>query len=259
MKIATWNVNSLKVRLPQVQEWITNNRPDILCLQETKIPDPMFPLEPLRELGYETAFSGQPAYNGVAILSHRPIQDVRIGFPDWSDDHRRMISAMIDGIRIVNVYIPNGQDLDTPKYAYKLEWLDHLIETLRLLDPSHKPVILLGDFNIAPGDRDAWDPEGIRGQIFASDPERSRFDSILNLGFVDLFREKNPESRLFSWWDYRMGNFHRDRGLRIDLILGSRPLFGSCTEVSIDRNARKYERPSDHAPVTACFGDIPFP
>jgi exodeoxyribonuclease-3 len=257
MKIATWNVNSLKVRLPQVQEWIARNRPDILCLQETKIPDPMFPVEAFRELGYEAAFSGQPTYNGVAILSNRPVRDIRVGFPDWSDDHRRMISATIDGIRIINVYIPNGQDLDTPKYAYKLEWLDHLIAMLSSLEPSHNPVVLLGDFNIAPGDLDVWDPEGIKGQLFVSEPERSRFTAIVGLGFVDLFRDRNPESRRFSWWDYRMGNFRRDRGLRIDLILGSRTLSGACTEVLIDRDARKYERPSDHAPVTACFGEIP--
>jgi exodeoxyribonuclease-3 len=256
MTIVTWNVNSLKVRLSQVLAWVTENRPDVLCLQETKLSDPSFPVGEFQELGYEAAFSGQPTYNGVAILSRKPVHDVTVGFPDWADDHRRMIQATVDGVRIVNVYVPNGQDLNTPKYAYKLEWLDHLIAMLRGLDPTKKPVALLGDFNIAPGDRDVWDPEGIRGQLFVSDPERSRLSAILDLGFVDLYRARNPGSKAFSWWDYRMGSFRRDRGLRIDLILGSLPMSDACLEVAIDRAARTHERPSDHAPVTARFGSL---
>ncbi|MHB1606868.1 MAG: exodeoxyribonuclease III [Leptospirales bacterium] len=255
MKTTTWNVNSLKVRLPQVLDLIDRERPDILCLQETKISDTQFPAEPFQERGYHSIFSGQPAYNGVAILSTHPADSVENRFPDWEDEHRRFLSAVISGVRIINVYVPNGQDLDSPKFPYKLEWLSRLNAYVKQFDPEKDPILLMGDFNIVPGAIDTWDPEGMKDQIFLSEPERSRLQSLVNMGYRDLFRLKNPELQEYSWWDYRMGNFHRNRGLRIDLILGSPPIADRLLTVQISRETRKNERPSDHAPVTASFTD----
>lgn len=255
MKTTTWNVNSLKVRLPQVLDFIDREHPDILCLQETKIPDAQFPGEVFRERGYHSIFSGQPTYNGVAILSPSPADAVEQTFPDWDDEHRRFLSAVISGVRVINVYVPNGQDLDSPKFPYKLEWLSRLNAYVKQFSPEKDPVLLMGDFNIVPGDLDSWDPEGMKDQIFLSEPERSRLQSLVNMGYIDLFRLKNPGIREYSWWDYRMGSFHRNRGLRIDLILGSKLLSDRLLEVQISRETRKNERPSDHAPVTAIFSD----
>ncbi|MHB1287143.1 MAG: exodeoxyribonuclease III [Leptospirales bacterium] len=253
MNITTWNVNSLKVRLPQVLDWLDREHPDILCLQETKIPDDQFPVVPFQEKGYHPIFSGQPTYNGVAILSKQPAQQVENAFPSWEDAHRRFLSAVIGGIRIVNIYVPNGQDLDSPKFPYKLEWLAQLQTYMKQFNAERDPVLLLGDFNIVSGDLDTWDPEGMKDQIFLSEPERSRMKSLFDLGYKDLFRMKHPDLQAFSWWDYRMGSFHRNHGLRIDLILASRPLAARCEWIQIGREARKNERPSDHAPVTAGF------
>ena len=255
IKATTWNVNSLKVRLPQVLDWIDRERPDILCLQETKIPDAQFPVDQFREKGYHVVFSGQPTYNGVAILSTHPAGSVENAFPGWEDDHRRFLSAVIGGVRVINVYVPNGQDLDSPKFPYKLEWLSRLQTYMKQFSSEKDSVLLMGDFNIVSGDLDSWDPEGMKDQIFLSEPERSRLQALLGMGYTDLFRFKNPDLREFSWWDYRMGNFHRNRGLRIDLILGSKPLLSRCEDVRIGRETRKNERPSDHAPVTAHFHD----
>ena len=253
LKATTWNVNSLKVRLPQVLDWLVREKPDVLCLQETKMPDAQFPSPAFREIGYHAICSGQPTYNGVAILSNTPIEMPQSSMDDHPDDHRRFLSARIGGVRIVNVYVPNGQDLDSPKFAYKLEWLKRLTRYIEKLRSDPEPVLLMGDFNIVPGDLDTWDPEGFKDQIFHSTPERKALENLFHAGFSDLYRTLYPDRQEFSWWDYRMGSFHRNRGLRIDLILSTPPLTDRCRDMLIDRQARKAERPSDHAPVTALF------
>ena len=252
-KVTTWNVNSLKVRLPQVLEWLVREQPDVACLQEIKMADTQFPYQAFREIGYEAVCSGQPTYNGVAILSRSPIESTETAMDDHPDDHRRFLSARIGGVRVVNVYVPNGQDLDSPKFPYKLEWLDRLARYLEKKRSDNTPVLLMGEFNIVPGDLDTWDPQGSKDQIFHSVPERKALSAIFDTGFSDLFRTLYPDRQEFSWWDYRMGNFHRNRGLRIDLILSTSSLTGLCRDVVIDRQARKHDRPSDHVPVTALF------
>ncbi|KGA92982.1 exodeoxyribonuclease III [Leptospirillum ferriphilum] len=252
-KTTTWNVNSLKVRLPQVLDWLVREKADVVCLQETKLPDAQFPFQAFREIGYDAVWSGQPTYNGVAILSNTPIELTEASMDDHPDDHRRFLSARIRGVRIVNVYVPNGQDLDSPKFTYKLEWLNRLTRYIEKVREAREPVLLMGDFNIVPGDLDTWDPEGFKDQIFHSPPERKALGNIFQAGFSDLYRTLYPDRQEFSWWDYRMGSFHRNRGLRIDLILSTPPLSEQCREVFIDREARKAERPSDHVPVTALF------
>ncbi|MHB1934280.1 MAG: exodeoxyribonuclease III [Leptospirillum sp.] len=252
-KAATWNVNSLKVRLPQVLDWLAREKPDVACLQETKTPDGQFPLQAFHSIGYEVVFAGQPAYNGVAILSKFPIESPETGMDASEDDHRRFLSARIQGVQVINVYVPNGQDLDSPKFSYKLEWLDRLGHYLDRFAPERVPGVLMGDFNIVPGDLDTWDPDGTRDQIFHSEPERNGLRSLFSRGFIDLYRKIHPDTQAFSWWDYRMGSFHRNRGLRIDLVLATAPLAKRCLDVTIDRQIRKNDRPSDHVPVTAFF------
>lgn len=251
MKIATWNVNSLKVRLPQVLDWLAAQSPDVLCLQETKLEDHAFPLQEIEAAGYTAAFSGQKTYNGVAILSRRPLLDVACGIPGFDDPQRRVISASVDGVRIVCVYIPNGQSIDSEKYAYKLRWLKALQDWLAEELKRHPSLALLGDYNIAPEDRDVHDPVAWQGQVLCSEPERAAFRRLLGLGLVDAFRCFEQADRSFSWWDYRMMGFRRNHGLRIDHILLSASLAPACTACSIDREPRKLERPSDHAPVLA--------
>ncbi len=253
MKMATWNVNSLKVRLPHVLEWLNKEAPDCLCLQETKCPDPDFPEAEFREAGYTSLFNGQKTYNGVAILSRRPPENPVRDIPGFEDPQKRVIAATVNGIRIVNVYIPNGQDLNTDKFAYKMTWLGHLSDYLNGLQPSGRPVIVTGDFNITPGDLDVWDPEGMRDQIFCSKDERDHLNRLFEMGFVDVFRKENPELRQYSWWDYRQGMFRQNKGLRIDLILASLPLASLHRHSLIDPEPRKAERPSDHTPVVATF------
>jgi len=249
MKIATWNVNSLKVRLPHVLEWLAQNQPDVLCLQETKQEDINFPMAVLNAAGYQTTFSGQKTYNGVAILSRAPQENIQVGIPRFEDHQKRVLAATVRGVRIVNVYIPNGQSLDSDKYQYKLAWLKALTAWLEVEMKDHPRLVLLGDYNIAPEDRDVHDPLAWAGQVLVSAPEREAFQALINLGMHDGFRLFEQNEKSFSWWDYRMNAFRRNLGMRIDHILVSAPLASSCKTVTIDREIRKAERPSDHVPV----------
>jgi exodeoxyribonuclease III len=251
MKIATWNVNSLKVRLPHLLDWLRSATPDVVCLQETKQTDDVFPAEALREVGYESAFSGQKTYNGVAILSRLPITEVQTGIPGFADEQKRVLAATIKGVRIVCVYIPNGQSLDSDKYQYKMAWLDALIVWLKDEMRRHPRLALLGDYNIAPEDRDCHDPAAWVGQVLVSEPERARFQALLDLGLKDAFRLFEQPEKSFSWWDYRMMGFRRNLGMRIDHILLSPELAPLCRVSEIDKAPRKLERPSDHTPVLA--------
>lgn len=249
MKIATWNVNSLKVRLPHLLEWLANNPVDVVCLQETKQQDSDFPQEALHAAGYLSVFSGQKTYNGVAILSRTPLDDVQYGIANFDDEQKRVISATIDGVRVVCVYIPNGQEVGSEKYHYKLKWLTALTGWLREELQRHAKLVLLGDYNIAPEDRDVHDPVAWQGQILVSKPERDAFQALLRLGLRDAFRLFEQADKSFSWWDYRMQAFRRNMGMRIDHILVSTAL--ECHSCIIDKAPRKLERPSDHTPVVA--------
>ena len=256
MKLASWNVNSLKVRLDQVKDWLSANTPDCLCLQETKTTNEDFPHSDFLEMGYQSLFNGQKTYNGVAILSRHPLRDPVYDIPGFDDHQKRVISADINGIRIVNCYIPNGQDLGTEKFQYKMEWLTALTKYLETLKPRNLPVILTGDFNITPTDLDLWDPEGMRDQIFCSKEEREHLQRMFDMGFSDCFRQENPETRQYSWWDYRQGMFRQNKGLRIDLILASAPLKPLHRHSFIDPDPRRSERPSDHTPVVSEFDGL---
>ncbi len=261
MKIATWNVNSLRVRLPQVLDWLGQERPDVLALQETKVSDADFPEKSLQAAGYHVLYSGQPAYNGVALLSLVPPTEVQIGLPGLDDPQRRFLAASYaapdlpgGAIRVVNLYVPNGQEVGGEKYVYKLHWLSLLTDWLREeLSPRACPgtpsLVMLGDYNIAPEDRDVHDPVAWRGSVAVSEPERAAFQGLLGLGLADAFRLFEQEPRSFSWWDYRSVAFRRNLGLRIDHILVSRPLVDCCVACRIDKGPRALPRPSDHAPV----------
>ena len=251
MKIAAWNVNSLKVRLPQLLEWLAEQRPDVVCLQETKLEDPNFPQQEIEAAGYQVAFSGQKTYNGVALLSRQGISDVVCGNPHFPDPQKRLIAATVSGIRMVCAYVPNGQAVGSDKYDYKLAWLEALETWLGEQLATHPLLALAGDFNIAPEDRDVHNPAAWIGQILCSEPERAAFRRLLALGLKDSFRLFEQAEKSFSWWDYRMLGFQRNQGLRIDHILLSAPLAERCSAAWIDREMRKRERPSDHAPVTA--------
>ncbi len=251
MRIATWNVNSLKVRLPHVLDWLATNQPDVLCLQELKQEDSQFPLAELQQAGYQAVFSGQKTYNGVAILSKSAPTDVQYGIPNFLDEQKRVIAATINGIRIVCVYIPNGQSLDSDKYQYKLAWLTALLAWLKDELVKFPKLALLGDYNIAPEDRDVHDPQAWVGNVLVSEPERDAFRALQQLGMRDSFRLFEQPEKSYSWWDYRMMAFRRNIGLRIDHILLSAALAADCTSCTIDRAPRKLERPSDHAPVMA--------
>ena len=251
MKLAAWNVNSLKVRLPQLLEWLAAQQPDVVCLQETKLEDPNFPHQEIEAAGYEVAFSGQKTYNGVALLSRLGISEVVCGNPHYPDPQKRLIAGTVQGVRVVCAYIPNGQAVDSEKYAYKLAWLAALETWLGEQIAAHPLLALAGDFNIAPEDRDVHDPAAWVGQILCSPPEREAFQRLLGLGMQDSFRLFGQAEKSYSWWDYRMLGFKRNQGLRIDHILLTKPLAERCTAASIDREMRKRERPSDHAPVIA--------
>jgi exodeoxyribonuclease-3 len=251
MKLATWNVNSLKVRLPHLLDWLARQQPDVVCLQETKLEDGKFPFAELKAAGYEAVHCGQKTYNGVAILSRRPLADVRQGIPDLEDEQKRVITATVDGARIVCAYVPNGQSVDSDKYAYKLRWLAGFTAFLAAELAAHPRLAVLGDYNIAPEDRDVHDPKLWEGQVLFSEPEREAFRGLLGVGLVDSFRLFDQPERSFTWWDYRMMAFRRKMGLRIDHILLSQPLAQACTACTVDVEPRKLERPSDHAPVVA--------
>lgn len=251
MKLATWNVNSLKVRLPQLLEWLAAQKPDVVCLQETKLEDKAFPCAELEAVGYRSAFAGQKTYNGVAILSRLPLGDIAIGNPGFADAQQRLIAATVGGVRVVCGYFPNGQSVGSDKYAYKLKWLEALTAWLREELARFPRLALLGDYNIAPEARDVHDPKAWEGQVLFSEAERAAFRSLLELGLKDAFRLFDQPDKTFTWWDYRMMAFRRNMGLRIDHILLSDELAGNCTACSVDKAPRKAERPSDHAPVIA--------
>ena len=257
MKLAAWNVNSLKVRLPQLLDFLATRQPDVVCLQETKLTDDAFPVAELGAAGYHAVFSGQKTYNGVAILSRTPASELSIGIPGFDDEQKRVIAATIDGVRIVCVYCPNGQSLDSDKYPYKLAWFAALTAWLHDELARHPKLALLGDYNIAPEDCDVHDPAVWKDCVLVSDAERACFRDLVALGLVDSFRLFEQPEKSFSWWDYRMMGFRRNHGLRIDHILLSQPLAAACTAASIDRDMRKLERPSDHAPVIAVIGGAP--
>lgn len=249
MRLATWNVNSLNVRLPHVLDWLAAEKPDVLCLQETKQEDSKFPYEALKEVGYNAIHSGQKTYNGVAILTPHAIEDPQFGISDYADEQKRVISATINGIRIICAYIPNGQSVDSDKYIYKLGWLKALNAYVANELKLHPKLALLGDYNIAPEDRDVHDPKAWEGNVLVSEPEREAFKQLIALGLHDGFRLFEQAEKSFSWWDYRIAGFRRDLGLRIDHILVSDALKASCQRAWIDKAPRKLERPSDHTPV----------
>jgi len=249
MKVATWNVNSLRVRLPHLVDWLAANRPDVMCLQETKCDEATFPAEELRAAGYWSAHFGQRAYNGVAILSRSEGTEAGRNIPGFPDEQSRVISVDVHGTRIVSVYVPNGQSVGSDKYEYKLRWLDALAAWLARELELHPRLAVLGDFNIAPEDRDVYDPAAWAGQVLASEPERAALRRLAGLGLADAFRLFEQPERSYTWWDYRMNAFRRKMGLRIDHALLSPGLAGACTSCTIDVAPRKLERPSDHAPV----------
>jgi len=251
VKIATWNVNSLRVRLPHVLEWLASNKPDILALQETKMIDEDFPAAEIKQAGYEVIFSGQKTYNGMAILSRVAAQNVITSLPGLDDPQKRVIAATIDDIRVLNLYVPNGESVTSDKYQYKLNWLNKLIAFLQAEMREHKKLVILGDFNIAPEDRDVYDPAAWEGKVLFSEPERNAFQQLLALGFKDSFRLSDQPEKSYTWWDYRMNAFKRNLGLRIDHILVSDALVTSNLRCEIDKFPRAMERPSDHTPVIA--------
>jgi exodeoxyribonuclease-3 len=254
MKIATWNVNSLKVRLPHLLQWLAENPVDVLCIQETKLTDDKFPLAEINAAGYQAVFTGQKTYNGVAILSKHPIADVVKNNPRFDDEQQRIIAATIAGVRFICAYVPNGQMVDSDKYGYKLAWLASLREWLADEMSTHEELAILGDYNIAPEDRDVHDPAEWAGQIHCSDRERAALAALVELGLCDSFRLFEQPEKSYSWWDYRQLAFRRNRGLRIDHILLSPKLAGRCSACAIDRNPRKWDQPSDHTPVVATLG-----
>lgn len=251
MKLACWNVNSLKVRLPQVLQWLEDNSVDVLCLQETKLTDDKFPAAEIKAAGYHVEFIGQKTYNGVAILSRYPISDVVRNNPFFEDEQKRLLTATIQGMRIICAYIPNGQAPDSDKYQYKLKWLNALQSWLIEQRRSFPELVLTGDFNIAPEDRDVHDPAAWVGQNLVSEPERAAFAAMLTVPLVDAYRLFEQSEKSFSWWDYRALGFRLNKGMRIDHILLSTDLAKKCQSCVIDRVPRKWEQPSDHAPVVA--------
>lgn len=255
MKIAAWNVNSLKVRLPQVLQWLQTNPVDVLCLQETKLTDDKFPQAEIEAAGYSVVFSGQKTYNGVAILSKHPITEVQKNNPLYADEQQRLIAATIQGIRIVCVYIPNGQAPDSDKFVYKLAWLKSLNEWLQQQLAAYPQLALLGDYNIAPEDRDVHDPAAWQGGNLVSPEERAAWQGLLDLGLHDSFRLFEQAPKLYSWWDYRALAFRMNKGLRIDHILLSDALKDRCSGSEIDKTPRKWEQASDHAPVIATLNE----
>ncbi len=253
MLIASWNVNSLKVRLPQVLAWLDRNDPDVLALQETKVTDEAFPADALRQAGWHVTYTGQKTYNGVALITRRAPEAVSSDPFGLADGQRRALAATVDGVRLYNLYVPNGKAVDSEAYEHKLGWLQQAAEQLRAEQAGQRPLVVLGDFNIAPSDDDVFDPEGLAGTIHCSDAERAALQRLLDLGLNDTYRAAGGGPGHYSWWDYRANAFRRDRGLRIDLILASRGLGDRLADAGIDVAARRNERPSDHAPVYARF------
>jgi exodeoxyribonuclease III len=251
VRLATWNVNSLKVRMPRVEAWLAEVAPDVVCLQETKLSDAAFPHLAFSALGYEAAHHGQGQWNGVAILSRVGLDDVAPGFPDGepADPDARLIAATCAGIRVHSVYVPNGREVGHEHYRYKLGWLDRLRRLLASTSSPKEPVVVAGDFNVAPADADVWDPAAFVGSTHVTPAERDALAALRGWGMEDVFRHLHPEPGLYSYWDYRAGDFHQHRGMRIDLVYGTAPVMARATFAVVDRNARKGQQPSDHAPV----------
>jgi exodeoxyribonuclease-3 len=253
MKIATWNVNSMNVRLPHVLEWLQAISPDVLVLQEIKQVTEAFPVEALAEIGYASVANGQKTYNGVAVISRTEPADPVTEFPGFDDPQRRVLAATVDDVRIIDLYIPNGQSVDSDKYEYKLGWLNALHGFLQDELSRHEKLVVLGDFNIAPADEDVYDAEKWGSAVLCSPKEREALGRLLDLGLTDVFRKFDQPEKSFSWWDYRAAGFRRNAGLRIDLILTSDAMTQSCNASYVDKEPRAWERPSDHAPVIAEF------
>jgi len=255
MRLATWNVNSLKVRQSHVIDWLNTHAHDIVCLQETKLTDDKFPEEALAEIGYRSTYAGQKTYNGVAILTRKATvnepTDIQINVPHFEDEQRRLIAITVNDIRIVNGYFPNGQTVGSDKYAYKLRWLEALTQWVQTQLSTHPRLALCGDYNIAPEPRDVHDPQAWEGHVLYSEPERAAFRALLDLGLKDSFRLFDQPDCSYTWWDYRNLAFRRKMGLRIDHILLSASLAKQCSQCTIDIEPRKREQPSDHAPVVA--------
>ena len=255
MRIATWNVNSLKARMPRVEEWLEYAQPDVLCVQETKLADAAFPAMAFQTLGYEGVHHGQGRGNGVAILSRVGIEDPVAGFCDdmRGDDEARLLSATCGGVRVSSIYVPNGRMVGHEQWHLKLDWLGRLRRHLETGCDAGRPMVICGDFNIAPDDRDVWDARAVHGATHVSPEERAALQELLDWGLVDVFRQHHDAAGLYSWWDYRAGNFHKKMGMRIDLMLATAPLAKTSTWSLVDRNARKGTAPSDHAPMLADF------
>ncbi len=253
LKVASWNVNSLNVRLPHVLAWCDVAQPDILALQETKLTDDRFPVEALLEAGYHSVYSGQKTYNGVAILSRDPAIDPVTDIDGLDDPQRRILAATIGDVRIIDLYVVNGSEVGSEKYAYKLHWLEQVNRWIAGEMQKHEKVIVLGDFNIAPEDRDVHDPEAWHEKILCSTPERQALGQMLSHGLADTFRLFEQEEKTWSWWDYRQAAFRRNMGLRIDLVLASKTMAENCRAAYIDKEPRRQDKPSDHAPVIAEF------
>ncbi len=253
LKIATWNVNSLNVRLPHVLAWCEAEKPDVLALQETKLPDERFPAEALQEIGYHSVFSGQKTYNGVAVLSLEPACEPVTDVPDLDDPQRRILAVTVGDVRIIDLYVVNGSEVGSEKFAYKLDWLEKVTAWIGGEIQQHENVLVLGDFNIAPDNRDVHDPDDWHEKILCSTTERNALQKIFELGLQDTFRLFEQEDRIWSWWDYRMNAFRRKLGLRIDLLLASQAMANRCIASYVDIEPRRQERPSDHAPAIAEF------
>lgn len=252
-KIATWNVNSLRVRLPHVLEWLESHQPDVIALQETKLMDDAFPIAEFTALGYHAIFSGQKTYNGVATLSRKPATLAGNALPGYEDPQKRVLTTVSHDVCVLNLYVPNGSEVGSDKYHYKLDWLAHLQDYTATLLAQFPQCILLGDFNIAPADDDVHDPDEWRGKVLCSENERQAFFQLIDKGLSDCFRLFDNHENVYSWWDYRAAAFRRNRGMRIDHILASAPLADKCLSCTVDTTPRKLERPSDHAPVVAEF------
>jgi exodeoxyribonuclease-3 len=252
VKLATWNINSIRARTDRLFAWIDREKPDVLCLQETKVEDAEFPVAAFAAAGYQVATFGQTSYNGVAIASTAPLVDVSREFGDGQDDgDARLVAATTHGIRVISVYVPNGQDLQSDRYPYKLAWLGRLRAFLDRTAAPDTPLVVCGDMNVTPDDRDVWSPAEWAGKIHCSPPERAALAGIVAFGLTDLFRKHHPDGGVYSWWDYRGVAFFKNRGLRIDCIFATAPVAARCVACTIDRNARKGENASDHAPVIA--------
>ncbi len=259
MKIATWNVNSIKVRLDHVLDWLNRHHPTVLCLQELKCEATNFPLEAIMAAGYHALVAGQKAYNGVALLSQSPGVDPVVGIPGFEDSQQRVIAATFGEVRVISVYCPNGESLTSEKYSYKLRWFAAFRDYLEATLSRYPQLVVAGDYNVAPEDRDVYDPVAWKGEVLCSDPERQAFDALLALGLKDSFRLFEQADQTYSWWHYRVNAFKRNMGLRIDHILASDALVQSCQSCVIDKTPRALERPSDHAPVFAEFSESSSP